>query len=172
MLDFWTRSRTVTVTFQLGDPLLDRLCAELQGKSGIYALEIAGRVLRVGQAGQRKRTNAASDLGTRLKHHLAAAYGKAAFRKNEFNDHFEFHSVLLRREMTIRWMQCTPEELGLAEEAAIRAARGGVLWEQLAVERTVAKHDPTRRGELSKRVKEVLDDASVLRRRRGIGGGK
>jgi hypothetical protein len=157
-LKFWTHSSRVVVRFRRGDASFDRLCAELLNTPGIYSLEIAGCVLRVGLAGQRTARKETSGLGQRLKHHLEAGCGEAAYRKAEFNDHFEFHNVLLGRQMTIRWMRCSPEELRDAERAAIQSAPGGVLWEQLRLERTAVKHDPTRHGELSIKVKEALDD--------------
>jgi hypothetical protein len=127
--------------------------------TGIYGLVAAGRVLRIGLSGQRTTRNETSGLGQRLLHHLDAAYGDQAARKAEFYDHFEFHGALIGRAMTIRWMACPPDGLLQAERAAIREAPGGVLWEQLRAERLAVKRDPSRRGELTKKVRMALDRA-------------
>ena len=116
-------------------------------------------MLRIGLSGQRTTRNETSGLGQRLRHHLDAAYGDQAARKAEFYDHFEFHSALIGRAMTIRWMTCAPEGLLQAELAAIHGAPSGVLWEQLRAERLAVKRDPGRRGELASRVMAALGPA-------------
>lgn len=155
--DFWTHARRVDVTFERRNPPLERLIADSRQVTGIYALVVGGKVLRVGLSGQRTKRNETSGLGQRLLHHLDAAYGDQAARKAEFYDHFEFHAALIGRAMTIRWIPCVPEGLRHAERAAIAGAPGGVLWERLRAERLAVKKDPARRGELVKRVAEALD---------------
>jgi len=155
--DFWSHARRVDVTFERRDPSLERLISDLRQVTGIYGLLIGSTVVRVGLAGQRTKRNETSGLGQRLVHHLDAAYGDQAARKAEFYDHFEFHSALIGRAMTICWTPCAPEGLRRAERAAIKGAPGGVLWERLPTERLAVKRDPSRRGELAAKVRAALD---------------
>jgi hypothetical protein len=154
---FWIDAHSVDVRFERRNAPLEQLISALRSVSGIYALVVGGNVVRIGLSGQRTIRNETSGLGQRLLHHLDAAYGDQAARKAEFYDHFEFHAALIGRAMTIRWMACAPDGLRRAERAAIQGAPGGVLWEQLRVERSAVKSDPGRHGELAKKVKETLD---------------
>lgn len=169
---FWTEARCVGVRFERRDPPLERLIAELWHVSGIYSLEVAGHVLRIGLSGQRTTRNETSGLGQRLLHHLDAAYGDQAARKAEFYEHFEFHAALIGRAMTIRWMPCPHETLRLAERAAIDGAPGGVLWERLRSERLAVKRDPARRGALANLVKAALDEKAATTKRRSAAAKK
>jgi hypothetical protein len=154
---FWTTAQRVDVVFERRNAPLERLISDLRHVTGIYGLEIAGKVLRIGLSGQRTKRNETSGLGRRLLHHLDAAYGDQAARKAEFYDHFEFHAALIGRAMTIRWIACAPQDLRHAERAAIQGAPGGVLWEELRAERLAVKSDPGRRGELANRINAALD---------------
>ena len=158
---FWTDAQLVDVIFERRNAPLEQLISDLRHVTGIYALVVAGKVVRVGLSGQRTKRNETSGLGQRLLHHLDAAYGDQASRKAEFYDHFEFHAALIGRAMTIRWMACAPEGLLQAERAAIQQAPGGVLWEQLRAERLAVKKDPAHRGELANQVKAALGSVVI-----------
>ena len=114
MSGFWRRAKSVRVTWQRGDPRLRDLAASFGDVPGVYALELSGRIMRVGMSRQ---------LGDRLLHHLSGALVlRESERPRRDPAHFEFHRALLGRELTIRYLACPLERCRALEQTTIAQA--------------------------------------------------
>jgi hypothetical protein len=136
-----------TVRLDLNDPSFRRLVADTASAPGIYWFEHGELVLKVGQSG--KRGGRGSGIGNRLLHHVSVAHKDLPSHRRDFPAWHAFMRALINRTVTIRWVECPPEELDAVERVAIRDAPGGVLWESLRAERTGLKKDPQRHADFT-----------------------
>lgn len=120
-------SGTRTVRLDPTDAEFKQLVAEIRSLPGIYWFQHGELVLKVGQSG--KRRGKGSGVGNRLHHHVSVAYKDLPSHRRDFPAWHAFMRALVNRRITVRWMQCPPDQLDATEQRAIQDASGGVLWE-------------------------------------------
>jgi hypothetical protein len=152
--DGMPRSGSAIVRLDPSDPAFRRLVAETATIPGLYWFQQGDVVLKVGQSG--KRAGRGSGIGNRLSHHVGVAFKDLPSHRRDFPAWHAFMRALINRTVTIRWLECSPEELDATERAAIRDAPGGVLWESLRGERLELKGHPERHAEFTRAVASRL----------------
>jgi hypothetical protein len=143
-------SGTRTLRLDPTDAEFQQLVAETASMPGIYWFEHGDLVLKVGQSG--KRRGKGSGVGNRLHHHVSVAYKDLPSHRRDFPAWHAFMRALVNRRLTVRWMQCAPDQLDATEQRAIQDASGGVLWESLREERDRLKKDPGKHKEFTQLV--------------------
>jgi hypothetical protein len=152
--DVVPRSGTATVRLDPSDPAFRRLVLETAAIPGLYWFQQGELVLKIGQSG--KRPGRGSGIGNRLSHHVTVAFKDLPSHRRDFPAWHAFMRALINRTVTIRWLECSAEELDATERAAIRDAPGGVLWESLRAERLELKRHAERHAEFTRAVASRL----------------
>jgi hypothetical protein len=155
-----------TVIFNPTNPDFRRLVEELGHRPGVYRYQHGALVLKVGQSG--KRAGQESGLGRRLAHHVTVAYFDHASHRKGFPAWHAFMTALLDRQITVRWIECPPEELDRIEQSEIASAPGGVLWERLKHENASLKRHPDRLAKFTSTVAAIIDSTSTSANRTGF----